>query len=238
MAAIFAGAQRLAFEIGVDLAGIARRRLERMVAEALRRVGHDGAGHALGQRRIGIFVLPRAFEHVAAVDDLAAQIAGLAGDAAQFFELVVIRFELVIGDRQVLDGHLGRNGVLAVALGDMAAQLVIGRQPAPSHAVPMRAGAAEIGAGQERAEAADRQRGLRRRMAQRHGFKLRVLKQFLPHRVFEIVAHRRNGEILARHALCAAFEADDVETGLGQFAGEDRSGPADPDDDRIGFLEL
>ena len=32
-------------------------------------------------------------------------------------------------------------------------------QDAPGHAVPVRAGAAETGAGQERAEAADRQRG-------------------------------------------------------------------------------
>ena len=157
VAAIFAGAKRQAFEIGVDLARIARWRLERMVAEASRRLVHDGSGHALGQRRIWILVLSRPFEHVAAVDFFAAQIAGLAGDAAQLLELVVIRLELVIGDGQVLDRHLGGNGVLAVALSEMDAQLVIGRQPPPGHAVPVRAGAAEIGAWQERAETPDRQ---------------------------------------------------------------------------------
>ena len=64
------------------------------------------------QRLVRIFVLARAFEDVAAVDLLAAQIAGLAGNAAQLLEPVVVRLELVIGYRKVLDRHLGRNGVL------------------------------------------------------------------------------------------------------------------------------
>ena len=54
--------------------------------------------------------------------------AGLAGNAAQFLEPVVVGLELVIGDRVVLDGHLGRNRIAAVAILEMAPQIVVGRQ--------------------------------------------------------------------------------------------------------------
>src|SRR5262245_16855349 len=122
MAAILAGAERDAFGIGVDGAGIRRRTRERVIAEAPARRLHGGTGHALGQRLVGIFVLARPFEHIAAVDDLAAQVAGLAGNAGELFEAIVVRLELVVADRIIRDRQLRRNGVAAVALGDVAAQ--------------------------------------------------------------------------------------------------------------------
>jgi hypothetical protein len=82
---------------------------------------------------------------------LAAQIAGLAGHAEQLFEPVVIGLQFRVGDRKILDGHFRRNGGLAIAVLQMAAQVVIGRQDPPGVAVPVRAGAAHPGAGQERA---------------------------------------------------------------------------------------
>src|SRR5262249_11545739 len=121
-------------------------------------------GHAQGERLVRIIVLPRPFEYVAAIDLLAAQIAGLAGHAEQLLEAVVIGLELVVGDREVLDRHLGGNGGLAVTASEMSARVVIGRQEAPGDAVPVRAGTADADAGEERSEPADRQRGLRRRM--------------------------------------------------------------------------
>ena len=172
-----------------------------MIAEALRRRLHDRAGHALRQRLVGIFVLARALEHVAARDLLAAQVAGLAGHAAQLLEAVVVRLELVVGDREILDRHLGRNGVLAVALGRdgcaACGRLGRSRQVTPFQCAPA---PPTPGAGQERAEPADRQRRLRRRMAQRHGLHLGVLEQLLAHRVFEIVAHARAAR--SRRARC------------------------------------
>src|SRR4029077_15213657 len=74
-------------------------------------------------------------------------------------------------------------------------------------------------------------------MAQRHGLHLGVLEQLLPHGVFEIIAHGRKREVLARRAVGAALEADDPKPGLGQFAGENAAGKPDPDADRIDFLE-
>ena len=78
------------------------------MAQVLRRGGEQrrAVGHV--HRRIGILARARAFERIAAVLLLAVQIAGLAADAAEIFELVVIRLELVIGDAPVLDRHAFR----------------------------------------------------------------------------------------------------------------------------------
>ncbi len=209
-----------------------------MIAEALARRLHDRAGHGLRQRLVRIFVLARPFEHVAAGDLLAAQVAGLAGDAAELLEVVVVGLELVIADREILDRHLGRNGVPAVALVQMAAQIVVGRHQPPRRAVPVRARAAErrCRAGTSRA-AASAAPSPRANAAASAVSICGVLEQLLAHRVFQIVAHAREREVLARRALGAALEADDVEARLGQFARHDAAGPADADHDRIDFLE-
>src|SRR5262249_39885113 len=183
MAAVFAGAERYAFGVGIGVAHVGGRRPEWMIAEFPRRLFHDGAGHAHGQRLIGILVLPRSFEHIAAIDLLPAQVAGLTGNTEQLFKAIVIGLQFVVGDRKVFNGHLSRNRVLAVTILDMAAQLVVGWQQPPGDAVPVRPSAADTGAWQKRAEAADWQRGLARRVAQRNGLELGVLEQLLAHRI-------------------------------------------------------
>src|SRR6266446_6164421 len=114
--AIFARPERHAFRIGVGAAHVGGGRPERGISEFARGLLQGGAGHAYRQRLIGVFVLARPLEHVAAVDLLAAQIAGLAGNAEQFLEAIVVGLKLIIGDRKILDRHLGRNRLLAVAI--------------------------------------------------------------------------------------------------------------------------
>src|SRR5690348_11475631 len=179
MTAILACAEGDPFGIGIWRARVARGARERMVAEALARGLHKRARHALHQRLVGIVELALALENVAARNNLATQIAGLPRDAAQLLEPVVVRLELVIGDREVFDRHLGRDCASSVALGEMSSKLVVTRQDAPREPVPVRTGAAQACARQERAEAPDRQRRLGGRMPQRHGFHLAVLKQLL-----------------------------------------------------------
>src|SRR5580704_3248740 len=74
-------------------------------------------------------------------------------------------------------------------------------------------------------------------MAQRDGLHLGVLEQLVPVHVFELVAHARQREVLARRALGATLEPDHVEAGLGQFARQDAAGPADADHDRIDLFQ-
>src|SRR5262245_44676971 len=74
-------------------------------------------------------------------------------------------------------------------------------------------------------------------MAKRYRLELGVLEKLLAHRVFEVIAHARDGEVVVRSAVGPAFEPDHLEPGLGQLARQDRPGPAATDHDRIGFLE-
>ena len=237
MAAELAGPQRQSFRIGVDLARIGRGTCEGVVAEVLARLFHDRAGHGLRQRLVRIFVGARPLEHVAARNLRAAQVAGLAGDAADLLEVIVIRLEFVVADGEILDRHLGGNGVAAVTLAEMRLQFVVRRQDPPRQAVPVRARAAKPGAGQERAEPSDRQRRFRRRMPEGNRLLLRILEQLLAHGIFEIVAHVRQREVLGGHPLGAAFETNNSKSGLGEFAGHDAAGPTDTDHHRIDFLE-
>ena len=79
----------------------------------------------------GYSLAARSFERIAAFLDLAAQIAGLAGDAEQLLERLVIRLELVIRDAPVLDRHRPRgNRCGAVAFDQTRAQLRVVFGPA------------------------------------------------------------------------------------------------------------
>src|SRR5262249_2277147 len=96
------------------------------------------------------------------------KIAGFAGDAAQLVELVVMGLELVIGHCPVLDRHIVRNGLGAVALDDVTAREMIARQVAPMLAAPMIGSAADAVTRQERAEATHGERRFRRTVAERN----------------------------------------------------------------------
>src|SRR5262249_37797804 len=124
-------------------AGIRGRRRERMQPEALRGLGEDHPGLRHYQRLVGIVVVARTLEDVAALDLLAAQVSGLARGAAELLEAIVIRLEIVVGDAPSLDGHVFRDRGASVACGQMAAQHEFARTEPPGNAVPVRAGAAD-----------------------------------------------------------------------------------------------
>ena len=117
-----------------------------------------------------------------------------------------MRLEFVIADRPVLDGHGVRNGLGAVFLGQHAPDAKVGRQEAPVQRAPMDAGAADTFAGQESAEAPDRQRQLIGRVAEGDGVGRVVLHQFEPHHIAQFVAQPRQRELFRRIAVGAAFE--------------------------------
>ena len=229
MAAILALPDRQPFGIHIGRTGIGGRRRERMVAELLGGLGEDQSGLRHDQRLVGIVVGPRAFERIAPSDHLAAQIAGLAGGAAQLFEPVVMRLQVVIGDAPVLDRHVVRNGVAAVPRRQMRTQHELARQEAPGDAVPVGTGAAEAVADRGDIPLAHRQRHLVRGVAQRVGLHSGVLHQLLAHPVFQLVTDARQREILRRHFWRAALQADDGKARLGEFARHDAAGPSHAD---------
>jgi hypothetical protein len=73
-------------------------------------------GLVLKQRRQRIFATARCFEHVAAVDLPALQVAGLARHAEFVFGAVVERLEIGVAQRPVGERGVRRNRGRAVAL--------------------------------------------------------------------------------------------------------------------------
>jgi hypothetical protein len=74
-----------------------------MIAEAFRALAEDGAEIGLLHRRVGIVACPRRLERIAARLNLTLDVTGLATDADEMFEAVVMRLQLVISDAPVLD---------------------------------------------------------------------------------------------------------------------------------------
>ena len=79
---------------------------------------------ALDRRHRGRWklVAARPLEGVPSSAQRAAQVASDARDTTDLLEVIEVRLELVEGDRVVLDRHLGRDELFAVALLDMASQ--------------------------------------------------------------------------------------------------------------------
>jgi hypothetical protein len=73
------------------------------------------------QRWQGIFAPPRRLEHIAAVDLVAVEIAGLAGHAQIVFGAVVKRFEVGIAERPVRERGVRRDRGHAIALDGVGA---------------------------------------------------------------------------------------------------------------------
>src|ERR1700755_2437579 len=99
----------------------------------------------LGLRLRRIFSGARAFEGVAALHDLALDVSCGARRSAEVFEAVVMRLELAVRDAPVLDRHVRRQEVLAVAFGEVRLEDEVARQEAPHFRVPVHAATLEAG---------------------------------------------------------------------------------------------
>jgi hypothetical protein len=102
---------------------------------------------------------------------------------------------------------------------------------------PVNAGATHPFAGEEGAEAADRQRQFIGRVAESNCVDRIVLHQFEAHHIAQLVTQPRQREFVGWLAVSPALKADDIQSGLGKLAGHDRAGPAHAHHDRIGFLQ-
>src|SRR5256714_2465049 len=109
IAAILAGAELRAVRIGVGARRVRRRPRERMIAVVARGGREDLAREDRRERRQRIVARARRFERIAALSDLAVDVAGLAGDGGGIFEFVVVGLKLGVADAPVLDRHVGRN---------------------------------------------------------------------------------------------------------------------------------
>ncbi len=148
-----------------------------------------------------------------------------------------MRLQIGVGHAPVLDAQLRIGEALAVALFHMRAQDEIRRLEAVGLAVPVHAGAADAGTGEERLPAPHRQGGLAGIVAEGHRFPGVVLHQRLAHGEAQLVVHI--GALEVRHGVArvAALQAHHLETAGGQFLGDDGADEADAEHHHVHFLE-
>jgi hypothetical protein len=132
------------------------RALEWHVAQRTCRLGEQGALMRAPRRRVRILARARPFVGIAAWLDLAIQVAGLAADAEDFLELVIVGFDIVPGDAPILQIAVLGNERRAIPLLDARAHFEIVRQEAARIAAPVRRRPADHLARLERAHLAHR----------------------------------------------------------------------------------
>ena len=231
--AIAACRHRHAVGVGVGPGRIGRGQWERVQAETAGGGLEQDHGQAGVQRRIGVTARARRLERVAALDDAAADVAGLARNAADIFETVVKRFEVLAGKGPVADRHVRADRFFAVPADDPAAQAEIRGEQAQGAPAPGRPAPAHSLARTEIPQPAQGQRRLAGMVAEGDGLARGVLGQLAAHRDAQLVVHVARGEIRMRVPPFPPFQADHRETQIGQFAGKDRAAPSHADDHGI-----
>ena len=228
-----AGTHANAERILIRTRHVAGRLRKRLVAELARRLRKQRCAERLLLGRIRIGPRARSFEGIAAVDDLALEVAGLSASAAEIFEAVVIRLELVIGDAPVLDRHVLGQKAGAVAFGQVGAQDEVGRQESPRLGIPVHAAAADAVGRHESAPGSDRQRRLVHLVAEREGGLLRSQEELVTNTVAQLVGGVARRIVGGRIPPRPALDCDHIEPGIGKLVGHDRSGPTETDDDDV-----
>src|SRR6267154_6848892 len=123
--------------IGVGFRQVSGRLRKGLVAKLTRRLAEQRVAEWLGLRGRRIRPRTRPLERIAALLDFVAQVARRSRRAAEIFERIVVRLQVVIGDAPILNGHILWKKRCAVSLGQMSLQHEIGRQEAPGFRVPM-----------------------------------------------------------------------------------------------------
>ena len=194
-----------------------------------------GPGHLVverrpAQRRHRVLALARRLESVAARIDLPVDVARLPRDADLVLDLLVVRLELVVAERPVLDGRSLRDARRAVAAPRFAHHLEVPRVQAPVLRPVMEARAAD--AVHHRVSAARRRRRGRRADGRRFAVGLvhrhRPAADVIPQFVGREVAARQPG---------SRFEADHLDASLRERQHGDAARHPQADHDDVGVLE-
>ena len=226
--------------VGIGVGGVGRRQVIGVIPHFQRRFFKQ-------LRRPGVF-LRRQREVVRAVrgegvaaaafaDDLAFDRPGGPGSTEYFFRFIEERFQLVVGDAEILDDHILGDEVFAVAFFIVAAHPQLNGIDAEMDAGPVQPGAAHAGTRQEGRQLAIGHRLLAGVMPDGDGAFRQILEQLAADVVGQLINHLRIGAVRPGVAHRAALQRDDVEPGFGQLFGHDRPNPAEADDRDIGFFQ-
>src|ERR1700723_910760 len=140
-----------------------------MVAQLARSFLEQVGRVGMLERRRGIFVRTWRLKNVSAVDQLAAQIAGLAANAHHLFGVPIVRLQLIVRYAPVLHSQIRRQARGAMLFGQMRSQREDVRKKSEAHAGPTLPRSPPAGSRMERAVLADGHRGIARGVAMRDG---------------------------------------------------------------------
>jgi hypothetical protein len=238
VAAILTRAEAHAVGIGIGAGRVARRRDERPVAELLAGGLEDQPRLGGLERRLWIVVAPRRFERIAARHERAFDVSGLAGEAIELLEQVVVGLHFGVGDAPILDRHVGRDRLLAVARLNPCAQDRIVFRPPPGEAVPMARCATEPISRQKRGEPARGKRLVFRIVADRVGLDRPILTESaagVPSQLVALVGKLRRGSVAP---VGAALQHQDIGAFRSQLPGNECRGQSAANDDDGAFVQL
>src|SRR5580704_12852882 len=232
-AAQIAGTEPHAIRVGEGNRTIRRRLREGFVAKL--RCGLFEKLGSVDRQQWGRwkFVASRALERIAARSDFAAKVAGDSGCAADFLEVIEVRFELLESDGIILNRHVFGNETLAVSLLDVASQPEIFRRGSPQLPVPVNTRAADAVAKHEGAVFAIRDGHFAGIVPDRDCLLGQRLPQVAAHGVTDLINDAGVFEIRSGVARRTALERDHRQAGVGQRLRHDGAGPAVTDDDGV-----
>jgi hypothetical protein len=200
-----------------------------VIAELAGRGVEQDLGLVRKQRWQRKLAAARRLEHVAAVDLLALQVAGLAGDPELVFGAIVVGLEIGVAQRPIRQRGILRDRRGAIALDRLRAGAEVVLVHAPRHrAVVHRAAARLVAVILHR----DRRRACIAVRPPGDGLALDVRPQILALEVAQLVVRV---EVLRREAR-AALEPDHLHASLAELGRENAARRAHADDDDIGFF--
>ena len=220
-----------AVEIGVGLADVGGGYGKRVIADGFGGVAEEGGEIRNFGRGSGVFLAAPAFEDVAAIDFLAAEISGFAGSAEEFVDFGVVGLEFVVGDAPIADGMICGESGRAIFFGGAGEQFETVGLEAGALGIPVFTGAAYASTGQEGAMLAKWEGALVGVVAEGDS----VLGEVLHHVEADGVVQFVHGVgVIGGLASGATFKNDDVERGASaEFFGHEKAGPTAANDDDV-----
>src|SRR5665213_2983103 len=144
-----------------------------------------------------------------------------------------MRFEILIRNCPILNGHVLRYKFLAIARFGMTSNLEVSGKKAPMLSIPMDSRATDPGSRKKGAQVPHRQCGLVHGITKRQSLAGGLFKQVLAYRITQFILNMRGGEVRYGIAKLPALEGEYLETAVGQFLRQNRRRPAESDQHHI-----
>ena len=151
--------------------------------------------------------------------------------------MIEVRLQLFVAHRIVLDGHVGRDELLSVALLYVASEAQIFRRCSPYLAAPMHTCPTDTVTKNERPVSSVGSCNVADVMTYRYRLLGQRLKLLTANGILEFIDNSGILEIRRGILSRTALERHDRQSSIGQCLGHDGAGPTESDDDSVNRLQ-